>query len=101
MKHMGKLYKIILSVCIILFITAIFVVANKDVISIMSKTLSFFNKNVKNINIPVAFNGQKEIQLPGKIDMPGALRITADELLNNNGHSPFGTDLIKCLLCLF
>jgi len=65
--------RIFYKIFIILFIALSLFIVKDDVISVLENISSYLDKNHK--NPVVKFEEKKEIQLPSKIDTPGALRV--------------------------
>lgn len=75
--------KIFYQILIIFFIVGLFLfISRDDVVSVFNNVSSYFDKNIKS---PIAKLTEKENILPGKIDMPGALKVVNNLLNINNG----------------
>lgn len=76
--------KIIYHFLIILFVALSLFIMRDDVVSVLNKVSVYLDKNI-NQNSMFKLIEKKEVQLPGKVDVPGALRVM-DNLLSSNSN---------------
>lgn len=74
--------KIFYQIFIIFFVIVSLLIVKDDVFLVLKNVFSYFNKD--NQSLIIQSIEKKEIQLPGKIDMPGALRVVGNFLNINN-----------------
>ncbi len=84
--------KLFYKICIVASLALSIFVARDDILSVVNNFSSYIKKDIEEPIITL--EEKKEIQLTEKVDMPGALRVVVDDIINGNIKLS-GSNIIK------